>query len=150
MNNYYYSQKYGGYAKEVIIPGPIMSDKGCAITCAAMLISYFNDSALYPDDFLHWLHEHNGLTSDGRLLYESVCKATNYKLRMSTVANPKLGETIYCIREVWYKGRAGQQHFVFDHPSIPGKVIDPIDGSVKNYTNEHTYTGKNIFFIGKR
>ena len=144
--NYYYSQKFGGYSSEVITPGPTMGQAGCAITACAMLISYFNNSPLYPDDFLHWLHQHNGITSGGRLYWNKVCEATGFKLRMNSKANPRPEEVTYGIRECLING---SQHFVFDHPTIPNKIIDPYDGKVKDF-NSMKYTGKNIFFMGKQ
>jgi len=146
MNNYYYSQQFNGYKDEVIPPGITMGQAGCAITVCAMLISYFNDRPLYPDDFLHWLHKHNGLTKGGRLYWSKVCEAAGGKLRMNTRPNPKPYEVTYGVRECLVNDR---QHFVLDHPASAGKIIDPWDGQVKNF-NSQRYTGKNMFFMGKK
>lgn len=144
--DYYYSQRYGGYKDEVIIPGPTMGEKGCLITCCSMMLSYFNNNPLYPEQLLHWLHKHNGLTSDGRLIWSKICEAAGGKLRMNTKPDSKPGEVTYGIRECKL---SGQQHFVLDHPRESGKIIDPWDGKVKDF-NSQNYTGKNMFFMGKQ
>lgn len=150
MNQYYYSQRYGGYASKII--GTIgnhaftMATDGCLITDCAMLLSYFNDRPLYPDQLLKWLQEHRGLTNDGRLLWLKICEAAGNKLRFSLIPNAKQGEVTYGIRQVVF-GRFN--HWIFDHPLIANKVIDPWDGCVYNY-KKYRYTGQNRFFVGKR
>lgn len=146
MSDYYYSQRYGGYKDEVIIPGPTMGEKGCLITVFAMILSYFNNSAYFPEQMLHWLHKHNGMTSDGRLYWQKLCEAAGGNLRMAIKPNPKPGEVTYGIHECKV---SGQQHFVLDHPSQVGKIIDPWDGRVKPY-NSQEYTNRDIYYMGKK
>ena len=150
MNNYYYSQRYGGYASKII--GTIsnhaftMRSDGCLITDCAMLLSYFNDRALYPDQLLEWLKTHDGLLPDGRLLWNKICEAAGNKLRFSYVPNPQYGEITYGLRQVIF-GRFN--HWVFDHPIIANMIIDPWTGSALPY-NSFIYTGQNRFYLGKK
>lgn len=144
--SYYYSQKYPVYANNVVPPGATMEQIGCLITAGAMLISYFNDSPLYPDHFLNWLHRHNGLEADGRLRWSAITDATGGKLRYSNKANARQDETTYGLREVLLGN--GTLHWVLDHPITPNKVIDPYDGKVKDY-NDFSYT-RSVYYIGKK
>ena len=150
MNNYYYSQRYGGYASKVI--GTLgshaftMGADGCLITDCAMLLSYFNDKPLHPDKFLEWLCGHQGLTTDGRLYWNKVNEAAGGKLRNSINNKPLPGETTYGLRQVIF-GRFN--HWVLDHPLIANKVIDPWDGQVYDY-GKYRYTGRTMFYFGKK
>jgi len=147
MNDYLYSQRYGAYANEKFRDpkyGLNMANAGCVITCCAMLISYFNDKALYPDQFLIWLKAHNGLTSDGRLYWNKVCEATANKLRFSYKNDVRPGETTYTLRQVYF-GRLN--HWVMDSPTKIGMIIDPWDGQVKYYSF-YRYTGQHRYFHG--
>lgn len=149
--NYYYSQRYYVYAQSIIGWSwgrkLTMASHGCLITATAMLLSYFNDRPLYPDQWLTWLLRHNGLTNGGSLIWAKVTEGAGGKLRYSTTPNARPGETTYGLREVKW---GSQKHWVLDHPLLPGKVIDPWDGSVKPYLHEHPYTGRVIYFIGTR
>jgi hypothetical protein len=149
--DFYYSQKYWVYANSIIGYSnghPLrMADSGCLITDWAMVLSYFNGKPYYPDMALTWLLRHNGLTSGGLLKFPSMTEATAGKLRYSLTPNAKPGELTYGIRQVKWDS---MNHWVMDHPTIAGKVIDPWMGSVKPYLHEHKYTGRNIFYIGKQ
>lgn len=152
MNNYYFSQRFSAYTNQEI--GRIkdrkgnwiiyrMADSGCIITGVAMILSYFNDRAFYPDQMLKWLKEHNGLTSGGAFYWNKLCEAAGNKLRISSKPDPKPGEITYGIRGVYL----ANGHFVIDHPLEVGKIIDPLDGRVKDY-NFYKYTGYNTFYLG--
>lgn len=143
--NYYYSQRYPVY-EWWGMTNPTMGQKGCLVTATAMLLSYFNDSAMYPDDWLRWLRQNNGLTGNGNFLWHSLVEATDSKLRYSTKPNAKNGETTYGLRECWL---SGQKHWVLDHPLEENKIIDPWDGQVKAY-DAMKYTGRVVYYIGKK
>lgn len=153
MNDYYYSQRYGAYARKEIgrakdVKGRIilykMADSGCVITATAMILSYFNDRAFYPDQMLEWLKKNKGLTSGGAFYWDKLCEAAGGKLRRSITPNPKPDETTYGLRGVYL----ANGHYIIDHPKLIGKIIDPLDGLVKPY-NTYKYTGYNNFYIGK-
>ena len=148
MNNYYYSQKYSVYANKLIVPGLTMAKGGCVITNLAMILSYFNDRAFYPDQMLDWMKKNNGILPDGRVKYDVFCKASDNWLRFSYIPNPKAGETTYGIRQVFI-GSAPAWHWIIDHPLIPNKIIDPYNGLVKAF-NSFSYTGQARYFIGKK
>ncbi len=148
MNNYYYSQRYSGYANKLIIPGLTMSQGGCFITDYAMILSYFNDKAFYPDQMLDFLQSKNYITSTGRAMYQGLCDAAGFKLRFSYTPNAQAGETTYGIRQVYF-GHAPDWHWICDHPLIANTIIDPFDGAIKPF-NHYSYTGQARFFLGKR
>jgi hypothetical protein len=144
--NYYYSQQYGGYANYGI-GEPTMKQAGCVITALAMILSYFNNRAFYPEQMLSWGRKNGMIDSKGRTRFEVFPRATNNKLRISVYSDCNLGESVYGIREV--KLNSGQLHWVIDHPEIPNTIIDPLDGKVKTY-NSQNYTGRRYFYIGKK
>ncbi len=145
MNNYYYSQKYGAYAKIPIANGYFMGTHGCYVTCFAMILSYFNDKPFYPQEMLYFLQGKNYVLPDARVYNKGLEDAAGFKLRFSYHVNPKPGERVFGIRQVYF-GPIG--HWIIDHPLIPNKVIDSYDGKVKNFT-DFSYTGQARFFIGK-
>lgn len=146
MNNYYYSQTFGGY-KNFGIGTPTMGQKGCVVTSLAMILSYFNDKAFYPDQMLSWGRENGMLDDRGNTRFEVFCKAAGGKLRISFVANAQPGEVTYAIREV--KLSSGLPHWVIDHPIIPNMIIDSYDGKVKTH-NSFNFTGRVYYYIGKK
>ena len=147
MNNYYYSQRFSDYAKKKIANGYTMASHGCYITCFAMILSYFNDSAFYPDQMLAFLKRKHYVLPDARVYNQGLEDAAGFKLRFSYNPNPYPGDATFGIREV--KLKSGALHWVMDHPLLVGKVIDPLDGKVKLY-KDFNFTGKNRFFMGKQ
>jgi len=146
MSNYYYSQKFGAY-KNYGIGTPTMETAGCVITGLAMILSYFNDSAYYPDQMLSWGRQNGMLDSRGKTRFPVFCEATGGKLRISDVANAKDGEVTFAIREV--RLDSGLLHWVIDHPSEVGKIIDTWNGVVYSY-NKYNFTGRAYYYIGKK
>jgi len=144
-NNYYYSQRYSGYANKRIANGYTMGTHGCYITCFAMILSYFNDKAFFPEEMLYFLQGKNYVLPDARVYNEGLEDAAGYELRFDYNVTPKEGEHTFGIRQVYF-GPIG--HWVMDHPFEAGKVIDPYDGQVKDY-NSFSYTGQTRFFMGK-
>lgn len=147
--NYLYSQRYGGYTNKIIWGNLTMGRAGCVITNLAMILSYFNNRPFYPDQMLDWMQKHNGIMLGGRANYDVFCQAAGNKLRLSYTNNPKPGEIVYTMRQVYF-GKAPDWHWVIDSPTQVGKIIDPWDGLVKNYNHEHKYTGQHRYFIGHK
>jgi hypothetical protein len=147
MNNYYYSQRYSGYGNKSIVPGLTMAVAGCFITDYAMILSYFNDRPFYPDQMLDFLKRKHYIQPTGRTEYRGLEDAAGFKLRFSYSNNPKPGEMVFTIRQVYF-GKAPDWHWVIDSPTRIGMIIDPWDGRVKNYS-DFKYTGQHRYFIGK-
>lgn len=152
MSNYYYSQNYGLYAYYGISV-PTMKDAGCLITSLAMLLSYFNDSAYYPEQMLSWGRKYGMLDAGGRTIFSKFCEAAGNKLRVDVPSNAKPGEKVYTVREINMPN--GLQHWVLDHPLEANKIIDPLDGQVKDYgyyraSGHGNYTGRSVSYIGKK
>ena len=143
--DYLYSQKYSGYANKKIANGFTMATHGCYITCFAMILSYFNGRAFYPDNMLDFLQKKGYVLPDARVYNEGLEDAAGYKLRFDYRPTPKEGEITYGIRQVYF-GPIG--HWVIDHPTKVGKVIDPYDGKIKDYKS-FSYTGQARFFMGR-
>lgn len=147
-NNYYYSQKYGAY-KNFGIGEPTMEQAGCVITGLAMILSYFNDSAYYPDQMLSWGRENGMLQSNGYTRFDVFPKATDNKLRLDDASNAKPGEIVYSLRECILDN--GMKHWVIDHPLEVGKIIDTWNGEVYDFkSHKYEYTGRVISYIGKK
>ncbi len=146
MSDYYFKQTYSAYASYGI-GEPTMGNAGCVITSLAMILSYFNDSPYHPDQMLKWGRENGMLDKGGKTRFHVFPKATDYKLRMMTSPNAKPGEITYAIREVRLK--SGLLHWIIDHPTIPGKIIDSWDGKVKDYALQNC-TGRAYYYIGKK
>lgn len=147
MKDYLYSQRFSAYAEQIIgQPNLKMKDFGCVITATAMILSYFKDKALYPDQWLAWLKSNKGLTADGRLYWNKLCEATFNQLRFSYVNKCDPGETTYTLRQVYF-GR--MNHWVLDSLTQAGMIIDPFDGRVKPYSS-YNYSGQHRYFFGKR
>jgi hypothetical protein len=80
--------------------------------------------------------------------YDVFCQAAANKIRFSYTNNPKPGEITYTIRQA-YVGHAPDWHWVLDSVEQIGKIIDPLTGTIKNYS-ELRYTGAHRYFFGKR
>ena len=144
--DYYYSQTFSIY-KNYGIGAPTMGQKGCVITCLAMILSYFNNRAFYPEQMLSWGRENGMLDNQGNTRFEVFCKATGNKLRISVTNNAQPGEVIYAVREILLSN--GQKHWIIDHLTQPNMVIDSYDGKVKPYRS-FNYTGRAYYYIGKK
>lgn len=145
MEEYYYSQKYHAYANKKIANGYIMASHGCYITCFAMILSYFNHKAFYPEQMLKFLQRKGYILPDARVYNSGLEDAAGNELRFDYHETPKIGEHIFGIRQVYF---GPINHWVLDHPIIPNKIIDTYDGKVKDY-NHYSYTGQVRFFMGK-
>lgn len=152
MSDYYYSQNYGLY-KNYGISLPTMGGKGCLIVCLSMLLSYFNRSAYYPEQMLSWGRQEGMLDERGNTRFNVFCKAAGNKLRIDNPSNARPGESVYTVREINMTN--GLQHWVLDHPNLVSKIIDPIDGRVKDYEyylnqGHGKYSGRSVSYIGKQ
>jgi len=145
MEEHYYSQRFGAYAKKRIVNGYTMDTHGCYITCFAMILAYFNKADFYPEQMLEFLQRKKYVLRDARVMNSGLEDAAGGKLRFDYRVTPKAGEHTYGIRQVYF-GPIG--HWVIDHPIIPHKVIDPYDGKVKDLW-DFAYTGQVRHFMGK-
>jgi len=158
MSEYIYSQRFSAYKNEPI--GSYLDNKGhtitltmggegCAVTCFAMLLSYFNKKAFYPDQMLKWLKSNRGITSTGLVYWEALCRAAGGKLRVDRVPHMRNDEN-FCIgiRMMHF----GNGHFIMDNPNQKGMMNNPWTGKIENfseYEQNWPATGYNFFYMGK-
>lgn len=144
--DFYYSQRYGAYANKNIANGFTLGSHGCVITCHAMVLSYFNGNPFYPDQMLDFYQRKGYVLPDARVRNSGLEDAAGGKLRFDYNNSPKPGETTYAVRQVYF-GPIG--HWVIDHPTQVGMIIDPYTGTVKPYKS-FVYTGQVRYFFGKK
>jgi len=157
MSEFIYSQRFSAYKDRPIgwyldhkghTITLTMGGEGCAITCFAMLLSYFNKKAFYPDQMLSWLEANKGITRDGRVYWEALCRAAGGKLRLDTKPAKREGEN-FCIgiRMMHF----GNGHFIMDNPNQIGMMNNPWTGKIENfseYEQKYPATGYNFFYLG--